>query len=133
MISEELVAPCGMNCGLCVSYFGYTVKGKKSKNPCSGCRSRDKQCAFLKTGCEKLAKKKVEYCFECDNFPCKDLQDIDAKYRKKYEMSIIENLKNIEARGIENFLEMQEKKYKCPECDGTICVHTGKCYNCQSP
>jgi len=133
MISEKLVAPCGMNCGLCVSYFGYTVKGKKSKNPCSGCRSRDKQCAFLKAGCEKLAKKKVEYCFECDNFPCKDLQDIDAKYRKKYEMSMIENLKNIEARGIENFLEMQEKKYKCPECDGTICVHTGKCYNCKSP
>ncbi|MBS3792882.1 DUF3795 domain-containing protein, partial [Candidatus Bipolaricaulota bacterium] len=76
---------------------------------------------------------KVEYCFECDNFPCKDLQNIDAKYRKKYEMSMIENLKNIEARGIENFLEMQEKKYKCPECDGTICVHTGECYNCKSP
>jgi hypothetical protein len=26
----ELIAPCGMNCGICLSYFGYTSKGEKN-------------------------------------------------------------------------------------------------------
>jgi hypothetical protein len=29
--SEELIAPCGMNCRICLGYFGYTSTGKKRK------------------------------------------------------------------------------------------------------
>jgi hypothetical protein len=29
--SEELIAPCGMNCGICVAFFGYTMSGNKRK------------------------------------------------------------------------------------------------------
>jgi len=25
----KLVAPCGINCGGCIAYFGYTMSGKK--------------------------------------------------------------------------------------------------------
>jgi len=34
--SEELIAPCGMNCKICLDYFGYTTKGKKRKMRCIG-------------------------------------------------------------------------------------------------
>lgn len=30
-MKKELIAPCGMNCALCVSYFGYTMSGKERK------------------------------------------------------------------------------------------------------
>jgi hypothetical protein len=43
---------------------------------------------------------------------------------------MIENLKYIRDNGIDDFLKQQEKKYKCPECAGLICVHNGKCYSC---
>ncbi|MFW6141836.1 MAG: hypothetical protein ACOC53_04685 [Candidatus Saliniplasma sp.] len=30
-MEKELIAPCGMNCALCVSYFGYTMTCKERK------------------------------------------------------------------------------------------------------
>jgi hypothetical protein len=47
-------------------------------------------------------------------------------------MSMIENLKYIRDKGINNFLKQQEKKYKCDECGGIICVHNGVCYSCEN-
>jgi len=46
----ELIAPCGMNCSVCSSYFAhkYDLRSKGVRVPyCTGCRPRDKKCAFL--------------------------------------------------------------------------------------
>ena len=128
---KESIAPCGMNCELCVSFFGYTMNGEKRKNPCTGCRSREKNCAFLKKKCDKLSEKVIEYCFECSEFPCENLEKLDSRYREKYDMSMIKNLEFIEDNGIEDFLKKQEDRYSCPECGGIICVHNNVCYNCK--
>ena len=100
----ELIAPCGMNCGICVAFFGYTMKGEKRKHQCCNCRSRDRPCAFIKKECDKLATKQIEYCFECIDFPCANLKTLDNRYREKYGMSMIENLKYIQTKGIDQFL-----------------------------
>jgi hypothetical protein len=47
-------------------------------------------------------------------------------------MSTIDNLVFIKENGIEKFLQKEEEKYKCQKCGGIICVHNGKCYNCNS-
>ncbi len=121
---EELIAPCGMNCAICVSHFGYTMAGKKRKSRCTGCKPRDKGCSFLKEHCEKLANKSIDFCFECDDFPCDYLKKLDRSYREKYDMSMIKNLKTIKEKGMNKFLKEQEEKYRCPGCGGIICVHT---------
>jgi catechol 2,3-dioxygenase-like lactoylglutathione lyase family enzyme len=128
--SKDLIAACGMNCRICISYFGYTTSGKKRKMKCIGCKPRDKSCAFLKKYCKKLTKKELDYCYECSDFPCKYLEKLDEVYRGRYNMSMIKNLKDIQNDGIEKFLERQQVKYKCQECGGVICVHNGKCYSC---
>lgn len=130
-MQKELIAPCGMNCGVCISHIGYTMNGKKRKNPCPGCIPRDKGCVFLKKHCDKLKKRTVDYCFECEDFPCEHLEKLDSSYRKRYDMSMIENLNSIQKNDMEHFLEEQEEKYRCPECGGTICVHDGRCYTCE--
>ncbi len=127
---KELIAPCGMNCSICVAYFGYTMSGKKRKMKCIGCNTSGKSCAHLKKYCEKLLKNEIQYCFECNNFPCAHLEKLDEKYRKRYDMSMIDNLKYIRDNGIDTFLKYQEKRYTCPECGGIICVHTNICYTC---
>ena len=33
-MKSELIAPCGMNCGICYGYL-------REKNKCPGCRKRD--------------------------------------------------------------------------------------------
>ena len=129
-MKAELIAPCGMNCALCVGYFGYNLNGGKRKVACVGCRPRNKSCAFVKKRCKLLTKNEVEFCFECIDFPCDQLEKLDGKYREKYNMSMIENLFFIKKQGMEDFLKQQTEKYKCPECGETICVHNRKCYAC---
>ena len=131
-MQEELIAPCGMNCRICISYFGFTISGNKRKTKCIGCKPRDKSCAFVKYSCKKLSKKEIEYCFECKDFPCKKLQKLDNSYREKYNMSMIDNLNFINEKGMKKFLQTQEEKYKCPKCQEIICVHNNKCYTCNN-
>lgn len=129
--SPELIAPCGMNCGICMAFFGHTLSGGKRKHPCRGCRSRASQCAFIKKQCGKLATKQIEYCFECSDFPCEILEKLDRRYRCKFGMSMIENLTYIQTNGILKFLENEQEKWKCSTCGGVICVHNRICYSCK--
>ena len=131
-MQTKLIAPCGMNCRICIAFFGYTMSGNKRKMKCIGCNPNGKSCAHLKKYCKKLTKKEIEYCYECNDFPCKQIQKLDIKYRKRFDMSTIDNLRIIKENGMEKFLQKQEEKYKCPKCGGIICVHNGKCYSCNT-
>ena len=131
--SSEMIAPCGINCETCVVFFGYTMTGKKRKHACPSCRLAKKKCAFLKKDCDKLAKNKVEFCFECDDFPCKKLKMLDERYQNTYNMSLIEDLVRIQDVGLENFKLEEREKWKCPNCGSVICVHTKRCYTCNPP
>ena len=129
---QELIAPCGMNCRICIGFFGYTMNGKKRKLQCVGCKPSGKSCAHLKKFCKKLLKNEIEYCYECIDFPCKQLQKLDKKYRERFNMSMIKNLEYIRDKGMKEFLKSQEEKYKCQNCQGVICVHNSKCYSCDT-
>ena len=96
----------------------------------TGCIARNKKCAFVKKRCDLLMNNEVRFCHECDDFPYEQLQKLDRGYRKKYGMSMIENLGFIRNNGIDAFIAQQEAKYKCPRCGGVICVHRKKCYDC---
>jgi hypothetical protein len=132
-LRKELVAPCGMNCALCSGYLAlkHDLKGKGIRMPyCEGCRTRGKICSFLKKKCELLLSGKVEFCYECNAFPCKRLRHLDARYRTHFHMSLIENLEFIKKSGMPAFLVHQRKKWQCPTCNNMICCHNGICFNC---
>lgn len=128
LLNESLlIAPCGMNCCICAAYL-------RKKNKCPGCRIDANKpvtrvICKIKT-CETLTKNEFTFCFECEDFPCKNLKNLDKRYRTRYSMSMIENLENIKKLGTGEFLENEKTRWACPECGGTICVHKGNCYNC---
>jgi hypothetical protein len=132
-LKPELVAPCGMNCAVC-SRFLALKNNLRSKSVnmayCTGCRTRNRNCAFLKKRCPKLLTGEITFCFECKDFPCNRLKTIDARYQDRYKMSWIENLNFIKENGMTKFLEKQEKTWKCPNCGESICCHNGICFNC---
>ncbi len=133
VLIAELVAPCGINCGLCRAYLAYSrgVPREKGKvTHCSGCRVRNRNCAFLKRDCEKLRKGKVGFCFECADMPCENLRRLDDKYRKRYGMSPVENLQEIKDVDLDEFLLRQRNRYGCPNCGDVVSVHDGICYRC---
>jgi hypothetical protein len=130
-LRNMLIAPCGMNCGLCLAYL-------RDKNRCEGCRSystnKPKYCArCLILNCELLAQSDSKFCYECQKFPCPRLKQLDKRYRTKYRMSMIENLNTIQASGLEYFLDTENKRWKCPTCGSTICVHRKFCLTCKTP
>jgi hypothetical protein len=132
-MEERLVAPCGMNCNVCAAYLAskHDVKAHGVRMMyCIGCRPRNKSCAFLKKGCGQLRRGEVEYCFECEDFPCERLSSIDRKYRANFRMSEIENLECIRENGIGEFLKAEERKWRCQECGGVISCHNGICFEC---
>lgn len=127
--SEILIGPCGMNCGICYAFL-------RVKNKCPGCRCfnaeepvsiarcKIRNCEFIKTG-------KVKYCFECAPYPCKNIKNLDKRYRTKYNMSEIENLEYIKEKGVTELVERERIKWTCPDCGGTINVHKQVCSECK--
>ncbi len=119
-MSKEVIAPCGMNCGLCLMYL-------REENSCPGCSSgRKVNGRCIKCGIKLCKERKGEYCFECGSYPCERLERLDKRYRERYGMSEMENLETIKKKGIECLLDLEEKKWVSKE--GVYCVHDGKRY-----
>src|SRR5665647_3582462 len=90
--TSELIAPCGMNCGICKSYLAYSrgVPYKKGEvSHCNGCLVRDKNCAFIKRDCLRKVCKNLRFCYECEDMPCKQLAKLDELYNVRYGMSTV--------------------------------------------
>jgi hypothetical protein len=131
-LKPELIAPCGMNCGVCKSFLAFSrgVPQEKGKvTHCVGCRPRGKNC-YIKRGCPKLRKKEVEFCFECNDLPCKNLAHLDKRYRERYSTNLVGNLKELQEKGMEQFLEDQKSRFRCTNCGDVVSVHDNKCYTC---
>lgn len=128
-ITLSLIAPCGMNCGICMAHL-------REKKQCAGCLGSDegkpahcvqcriKNCAYLKeTTTSGL-------CIDCAKFPCARMKQLDRRYRTKYNMSMIENLQAIQAIGMQAFIKKEQARWACSHCGGVICVHSGVCHDC---
>ena len=73
-----LIAPCGMNCGICKFYY-------REKNTCPGCRDLDKKTPSTRFNCvirecPILKDRKWKYCSDkCDHYPCRRLKSLDKR------------------------------------------------------
>lgn len=133
LFESDLIAPCGMNCSLCVAYqFGVLDINKQGfhRRYCPGCIPRAENCKHMADACEKLGKGSVRFCIDCEAYPCKRLKSLDKRYQTKYHMSMIENLDYIKMNGIEQFLSKEAEKWSCPKCGRKICCHNGLCLSC---
>ena len=126
-IPVHLIAPCGMNCALCMAF-------QRKRDSCPGCRIEDYSKPETRSNCAiRICKERNEneFCSSCSVFPCKRLIRIDRRYQSKYEMSFIDNLTRISTTSLEQFLISESKRWSCPACGSLICVHKKKCLNCR--
>lgn len=127
-MKQELIAPCGMNCGICKYYY-------REKNQCPGCRADDalklrgcRDCIIV--NCEVIKQNDSGFCFDCASIPCRRLKNLDKRYRLKYHMSMLENLSYIKEKGLNAFLDKEKQKWVCPRCVGIVTCHGGMCLQC---
>jgi hypothetical protein len=125
-MQSKLIAPCGMNCNLCIAYI-------RERNKCPGCRliNTHKPITRVKCkikNCNILNKNKLKFCsVKCKDYPCIRLRKLDKRYRTKYGMSMLDNLNNIEKNGIKNFIRQEEKRWI--KNNKIFCVHNKKYFN----
>lgn len=88
-VSLAAVGACGDWYGKC-EHFG---------KECAGCSSRADECEFLKC----LARRGLEHCGACPDFPCKDLVSFvpDDRLPRGYH---IESLRYRAEKGLEEWL-----------------------------
>ena len=95
---NQLFSLCGLNCGLCPMLLG---------KHCGGCGNGNQSCKIAKCS---LEHGKVEYCFECEDYPCKQYQYIDeydSFITHRRQKSDLEKAKSI---GVERYTLEQKKK-----------------------
>ena len=126
-INTVMFAPCGMNCMVCYKHCYH-------KKPCDGCLNSDKgkpeHCRKCKIK-ECVIKKSLSYCFECSEFPCELIKNLEKSYNKRYRVSLMGNNRFVQTFVLERFMAQQKEKYTCPKCGGIISIHDGECSECQ--
>ena len=127
-MKAELIAPCGMNCRLCMAY-------QREKKQCKGCNADDalkpvscQRCSI--SNCPVTADNDSGFCYDCEKYPCRRLKQLDLRYRTKYHMSMIDNLDAIKLHGMDRFLEQEKARWACPECGCIVSVHRNACPAC---
>lgn len=123
-----MIAPCGMNCSICLSQF-------RSPKTCYGCnndnQNKPKSCSScIIKNCKIRLNNNFKYCFQCATFPCARLKRLDKRYRKKYGMSMLGNLQYIKGKGIRKHVENEKARWTCSKCGKIICVHRECCMHC---
>ena len=126
ILNTKLIAPCGMNCGICVGHL-------REKNKCPGCRKTDayessygRKCIIR--SCQIRKENNWKFCSDkCKTFPCQRLKNLDKRYRNKYGMSMIDNLEFIQDKGIREFIKKEKKRWQ--RGNKIICVHNKKLYD----
>lgn len=123
------IAPCGMNCGVCIAFL-------RRGDSCERCRKRGEnmphhciRCIIKK--CPMLANTRSGFCYECQKFPCRRMKTLNARYEKNYKVSLIGNLERIEEFGIRRFLSDENAKWTCKNCGGILSIHRTYCLACK--
>jgi hypothetical protein len=144
MIRQELVAPCGLYCGVCGIYQATVTDNQKLKEKlagfyhdtpdkihCHGCLSDTvywycSSCPIKSCAVEK----KLEGCHQCDQFPCENVEHFPVPEGKKNILRAVPEWRKL---GTQEFIAAEEKRFSCPHCQTIFFRGARKCLNCGTP
>ena len=96
---------------------------------CNGCLS-DKRFVYCQTcGIRTcVMEKNYEGCHQCNEFPCKFIEEFPVPVGKKVILRAVPERKKL---GAEKWVEEEENRYICPHCDEQLFRGTKRCGNCK--
>ncbi len=150
-INQDFVSPCGLYCGVCGVYYATRDKNEEfmkkligfyeSKVPtlkltvedlqCKGCLS-DTVSIFCRNCNIKSCNQEKGYsgCHQCDDFPCKFIDDFPVPVGKKVISRVIPYWRE---HGTEKWIKDEEARYICPDCDHILFRGAKRCNSCKTP
>lgn len=142
-VDRQLLAPCGLYCGVCNIRIAYKDNNEKFKEKisvaygltpdkirCNGCFSNDVfelcQLCPIKS-CTK--QKNIDGCHLCDEFPCQHVENFPVPVAKKVMMRSVPLRREL---GAEKWVEAEEKRYTCPSCKHRLFRGVRRCNFCKT-
>ncbi|MFX0039159.1 MAG: DUF3795 domain-containing protein [Candidatus Hodarchaeota archaeon] len=146
-INKNLLAPCGLYCGVCAIYIADRDNNLKFKEKlvdvykpftktvddlrCKGCLSVNPENIFgYCQTCQIrdcVMSKEINGCYQCNDFPCKFIDRFPIAVGKKVILRAIPRWKEI---GTEKWVEEEERRYHCPNCGNSLFRGAKRCNKC---
>ena len=101
---------CGLNCGLCPRYY---TKGQSRCPGCGGEGFTEIHCSCSMLSC--CQRKGLEYCFMCDEYPCKKYDGEGVVDSFITHMNIFKDANKAKLIGIEAYKAELDSKIKVLE------------------
>ncbi len=134
---DSLLGYCGLYCGACPNYHDTEAvkpvdyKKENFYETCEGCNSKIKAgwCAKCEiVACNK--RKNTRICYDCDEYQCDVIIKFMNDKRYPYHKEVDDKMKLYKEKGLEEWLTIQEKSYKCKNCGTRFNFFQKKCTNC---
>lgn len=141
-IQKELLAPCGLYCGVCAIRIAHRDNNQKFKERlapvygvqpegicCQGCLSSEVFAYCIKCPIRSCAQEKgYDGCHECPEFPCEHIEKFPVPVGKKV---ILRSIPQRRSMGIEKWVYEEEKRYHCPSCGTPLFRGAKRCNQCK--
>jgi hypothetical protein len=143
-VNKELLAPCGLYCGVCGILIADRENNQKFKErlsqvynvpveelTCSGCLS-DNVFKYCKVCPIKscTAEKKYQGCHQCGDFPCGHITNFIMPVGRKVMLRAIPRWREV---GTEQWVKEEEERYVCPLCGYQLFRGAQRCRSCREP
>lgn len=156
-IDPDLIAPCGLYCGVCAVYIAHRDHNQKFKERllslyrgeiagkgelpnrenlsiekmrCSGCLSGDLFMHCQQCDIRTCTQEKgYTGCHECNEFPCRYIDNFPMTVGKKVILRAIPYRREF---GVEKWIQDEEARYVCPQCGNKVFRGAAACNQCKS-
>ncbi len=140
-VSKELLAPCGLYCGVCSIQIAYREGNQKLKEKlavaygvapedirCRGCMSDEKfgYCAACPIR-DCATGKGLAGCYQCEEWPCALVREFPIAVGREVMLRAIPEWREL---GTEKWVEAEEARYRCPSCGEPQFRGARRCKGC---
>jgi predicted RNA-binding Zn-ribbon protein involved in translation (DUF1610 family) len=143
MVEDELLAPCGLYCGVCGIYLAHREGNHKFKErlaqfyqrtpeemACRGCLSEERYVYCRTCAVRDCATEKgLQGCHQCQDFPC----DLVRGLRPIAQRVVLRTIPAWRELGTEKFVEEEKARYQCPHCGYQLFRGAKRCRICRQP
>lgn len=156
-INPDFASPCGLYCGVCAIHIAHRDNNQKFKERlanlyrggipgkgtlpnsenlsaedirCKGCLSDDRFMHCNRCEIRDCTQKKgYEGCHQCDEFPCRHIDDFPMAVGKQVILRAVPYRREF---GTEKWIQDEEARYVCPECGNRVFRGAAQCNQCKA-